>query len=156
MLFFLGGGMQIGALVKPVSTRWNSQRDCAKSVLDKQSSIVSFAASPKATDLYKDRVALLRDDGGFVVLQQFVDFISPLIDLTNLVSSEKIVTSSLVVPFLLTAKRKIDAIVAAARDQHIERIRHATQQARLVCARAIGFYFLKKCCFVRLAIGVTR
>jgi hypothetical protein len=51
---------------------------------------------------------LLRDEGGFAVLQKMIDFLNPLMQLTNKFGSDNVVTASLVVPMLLHAKRLID------------------------------------------------
>jgi hypothetical protein len=51
---------------------------------------------------------LLRDEGGFAVLQRMIDFLNPLMQLTNKFGSDNVVTASLVVPMLLHAKRLID------------------------------------------------
>jgi hypothetical protein len=51
---------------------------------------------------------LLRDEGGFAVLQKMIDFLNPLMQLTNKFGSDNVVTASLVVPMLLHAKRLLD------------------------------------------------
>jgi hypothetical protein len=51
---------------------------------------------------------LLRDEGEFAVLQKMIDFLNPLMQLTNKFGSDNVVTASLVVPMLLHAKRLID------------------------------------------------
>lgn len=86
-----------------------------------QEKIESFALSNKSTDLFKLRVALLRDEGGFAVLQKMVEFLEPLMKLTNKFGSDNVVSSSLVVPMLLRAKQLIDERIKIAQELHDER-----------------------------------
>lgn len=48
------------------------------------------------------------------MLQKMVDFLEPLMTLTNTFGSDTVVTSSLVIPMLLTAKQRIDEKIKAA------------------------------------------
>lgn len=108
---------KVGLIACGVPTRWNSYLDSAFQVYQARSKIDSYVNSstcaPSLASALRARVDLL-SNGGYRVLHDLVVFLKPLMDLTIDEEGEKYITSSVIVPRLLVAKRKIGSFISSA------------------------------------------
>jgi hypothetical protein len=114
----------LGFIPKSVSTRWSSQLTGARAVCQKKQAIVDYCATPRATDAFRARVAALRAAGGdgFQLLDDFYNFLSPLLLLTDEFGADKRCTANKIVPKILDAAKKIETTYATAQQTGNHRV----------------------------------
>lgn len=110
---------KIGRIPTGVCTRWNSYLDSAIAVYNSRTEIGNYVNDPSCTS---DVAPVLRSRADFLalkgyrILHDLVAVLKPLMDITIDEEGEFYITSSAVVPRLISARRKISCLLVAAKD----------------------------------------
>lgn len=109
----------VGNIPAGVCTRWNSYLNSAMVVYNARAKfdeyVNSASCSSSIAPVLRCRIEFLAQKG-YRILHDMVKFLKPLMDITIDEEGELYITSSLVIPRLLTAKRKMVTILNAAKN----------------------------------------